>query len=218
MNKKLPETANLEQLRKQAKDLHRSLKSKQSQAFKRVLESHPEFQNKRLLDAEQFEWKISDAQYILAKEYGYKSWAKLKAEIELRVDERFNIRRIIPLIPVSNIQSSLKFYEDILGFHRVSHATNGDKLYWCRLKRDGIQIMIEEGRKDFVVSEDPIKLCFITKDVDRVYSQLIANGLSIDEPCNASYGMRQIFIKDPDRHIIWFESPLTKKDLKAYTE
>ena len=218
MNKQLPDKANLEQLRTQAKELLKSLKSKQTQAFKRVLDSHPEFQNKSLLEAEHFEWKMSDAHYILAKEYGYKSWEKLKVEIEKRTDDRFNIRRIIPLIPVSNMQNSLNFYEGILGFQRVGHAMNGDHLYWCRLKRDGIQIMIEEGRKNFVVSEDPIKLCFITKDVDRVYDQLIVKGLLIDEPYNASYGMRQIFIKDPDRHIIWFESPITKKDFKAYTE
>ncbi len=218
MNKQLPEKANLEQLKNQAKELLKSLKSKQRQAFIRVLDSHPEFHNKSLEEAEQYEWKISDTQYVLAREYGYKSWEKLKTEIEMRVDEQFNIRRIIPLIPVSNIQNSLKFYEGILGFHRVSSAMNGNSLYWCRLKRDGIQIMIEEGRKNFVVSDDPIKLCFITKDVDRVYHQLIANGLSIDEPCIAPYGMRQIFVKDPDRHIIWFESPLSKKDLKAYTE
>ncbi len=156
MNRKLPEKVNLEQLRIQAKELLRSLKTKQTQAFKRVLDSHPEFQNRSLVDAEQSDWKISDTQYVLAREYGYKSWEKLKAEIEKRVDDRINIRRIIPLIPVSNMQNSLNFYEEILGFHRVSHDMNGGHLYWCRLKRDDIQIMIEEGKKDFVVSEDPI--------------------------------------------------------------
>ncbi len=219
MTKQLPEKANIEQLKKQSKALLQGLRAKSDEAAFRIIKAHPSFQHKGTKEVEAYPWKIGDAQFVIAREYGFRSWERLKNEVERRVEDLFNVRAIVPLIPVSDIEVSLQFYERILGFECVDTATsNAGKLYWCLLKKDRTRIMIEEGRKDFIVSEDPIKLCFLTKDVDRVYDQLKANDLQVKEPYDASYGMRQIYLKDPDNHIIWFESPITDKKLKSYTD
>lgn len=62
---------NFEQARRQAKDLHRSLLKSDAQAVRRLQTHHPE----RPLAAQT---QLADAQYVVAKEHGFASWAKLK--------------------------------------------------------------------------------------------------------------------------------------------
>src|SRR5690606_25934291 len=71
MNRQLPEGANPEQLRKQAKELQKGL-----------LEGDPDVLS--LAHGESFrrEGKRADAQRILARSYGFSSWPKLIAEVE----------------------------------------------------------------------------------------------------------------------------------------
>jgi hypothetical protein len=71
MSQSLPENANLEHLKGQAKALHESLSSGDPDALVRAadLGFSPPF-------------KLAAAQSILAKEYGFASWARLKREVE----------------------------------------------------------------------------------------------------------------------------------------
>ena len=72
--RRLPEKPNLDQLRKQAKDLladYRDAKPDATQEVERF-EKHP--------DAQKF--ALNDAQRILARSYGFASWPKLKAFVD----------------------------------------------------------------------------------------------------------------------------------------
>ncbi|MEQ8754642.1 MAG: DUF1835 domain-containing protein [Coleofasciculus sp. G1-WW12-02] len=72
---------NLEQQKKQAKELLRQFKACQVSAFKRFEQYHP--QGKKLdADSPTFEPKLSDAQLVIARENGLSSWAKFKVHIE----------------------------------------------------------------------------------------------------------------------------------------
>jgi hypothetical protein len=62
---------NFEQARRQAKDLHRSLREDEVQAVRRLQAHHPE----RLTAAQA---RLADAQLTVAREHGFESWAKLK--------------------------------------------------------------------------------------------------------------------------------------------
>ncbi len=73
--KPLPENANLEHLKNQAKDLREAYAAGDSQAVQRVREFHPRFP-----DASEF--KLSDAQLSLAREYGFASWPRLRHRVE----------------------------------------------------------------------------------------------------------------------------------------
>ena len=62
---------NFEQARRQAKDLHRSLREDEVQAVRRLQAHHPE----RLTAVQA---RLADAQLTVAREHGFESWAKLK--------------------------------------------------------------------------------------------------------------------------------------------
>src|SRR5260221_628485 len=74
----LPERANLEQLKKQAKSLLAAARSQEPNAIQRfeaVLIG-------RSLKPDAI--ALHDAQFVLAREYGFKSWTALKQEVEER--------------------------------------------------------------------------------------------------------------------------------------
>ncbi|HTJ23842.1 MAG TPA: hypothetical protein VL383_15670, partial [Gemmatimonadaceae bacterium] len=74
---RLPARASLEQLRKQAKDLLRAIRDGDAEAARRLaaLRAHPpeaDFASSVTL---------ADAQCVLAREYGFESWAKLAQHV-----------------------------------------------------------------------------------------------------------------------------------------
>lgn len=75
MSSQLPPNPNLIYLKKQAKTLLRQIKAGEPAAVERCRQSHPHGEN---LPAP----RLSDAQLILAREYGFASWPRLKHFIE----------------------------------------------------------------------------------------------------------------------------------------
>jgi ankyrin repeat protein len=77
----LPERANLEQLKKQAKSLLRAARAAEPAALRRV-RAHPAWAN---AEAEALaDFALHDAHSVLARELGFASWNALRAEVEAR--------------------------------------------------------------------------------------------------------------------------------------
>ena len=72
-SRSLPPHPSLEQQKTQAKELLKSLRAGDAGARERVLRHLPD---KRRIT-------LADAQFVTAREYGFESWARLKAHIEL---------------------------------------------------------------------------------------------------------------------------------------
>lgn len=87
MSKVLPPNPNLEFDKKQAKALLKAYRSGDPTAHKRVQDYHPRLQNVAGSSIELDDFKLSDAQLVVACEYGFSSWAKLKHHIELLRDD-----------------------------------------------------------------------------------------------------------------------------------
>jgi ankyrin repeat protein len=82
MSKSLPSRPSLEQLKKQAKDLLKFHKSGDAEAVKRIRESHPAFSTISESEVRAAKISLSDARLVVAREYGFASWPKLKAHVE----------------------------------------------------------------------------------------------------------------------------------------
>ena len=82
MSKSLPSRPNLEQLKTQAKELHKQFLAAQPGAVARVREFHPDFAHfSHTANEESF--RLHDAQLVIAREYGFASWPTLKEHVEL---------------------------------------------------------------------------------------------------------------------------------------
>ena len=80
--KSLPSSPSLEHLKYQARDLRNALTRGHPEALARVREFHPRFA--RLSDDEfrALKFSLADAQLVIAREYGFPGWPKLKRHIE----------------------------------------------------------------------------------------------------------------------------------------
>ena len=120
------------------------------------------------------------------------------------------IRELVTLLFVQDIEASIGFYRDHLGFEIVGTWEPDGKVAWCRLQRNNSAIMLQQaGDEDGPAEGRGRGICFffVCDDVVAIYAELSERGVSLAPPEVAFYGMKQIFLKDPDGYELCFESP-----------
>ncbi|HWB95484.1 MAG TPA: ankyrin repeat domain-containing protein [Bryobacteraceae bacterium] len=80
-SQQLPERANLEQLKKQAKSLLQAAQAKDPSALQRFL-ALPALARKSVAELSAVDLALHDAQSVLAREYGFASWKELRERVE----------------------------------------------------------------------------------------------------------------------------------------
>src|SRR6266536_2098540 len=98
MSKSLPAQPSLEQLKKQAKDLLKSYQSGDPDAQKRIQGYQPNL-NRLAADP-----KLSHAQLVIAREYGFSSWRKLKEQVESQTAEKDPAEELVRAVVASDTQ------------------------------------------------------------------------------------------------------------------
>ncbi|HVF46936.1 MAG TPA: VOC family protein [Pyrinomonadaceae bacterium] len=120
-----------------------------------------------------------------------------------------------PLLQVFNMPRSLAFYRDLLGFEVVSDSGDGDDSSWVWLRRgDNINLMLNDQYEPGHVPAGPPTergrwhadtcLYFGCPDVDEAFRWLKKGGLEVEAPKVAEYGMKQLYLSDPDSYGICF--------------
>lgn len=131
-------------------------------------------------------------------------------------------RSLCPLIQVFDMPTSLAFYRDTIGMELVQRAPDhaaGDNLDWVWLRRDGADLMLntaydpdaerpESPEPARVAAHDDTALFIGCPDVDGMYRHLRAKGLTVEPPKTAPYGMKQLYVKDPDGFTVCFQWPV----------
>jgi glyoxylase I family protein len=128
------------------------------------------------------------------------------------------MRGVCPLIQVFDMPTSVKFYRDKLGFEVKEHAPllGEDEFGWCMLRHgDSNEIMLntayDYGERpdapDAARSAAHGDTCLYIgcPDVDGAYRFLLAKGLAVKAPKVANYGMKQLYLTDPDGFGICFQ-------------
>jgi ankyrin repeat protein len=82
MSKSLPARPNLEQLKNQAKDLLKSHQAGNPEAIERVRQHHPSWSATSVSEVRHARLSLTDAQLVIAREYGFASWPKLKERVD----------------------------------------------------------------------------------------------------------------------------------------
>lgn len=84
MSKSLPSRPSLEQLKTQAKELLKALQAGEPTALNRFSENHPQGAHVGTF-ARDASWSLSDAQLVIAREYGAASWPKLREHVAAKL-------------------------------------------------------------------------------------------------------------------------------------
>jgi lactoylglutathione lyase len=124
-----------------------------------------------------------------------------------------NVQQSVPFFRVSNIQESLRFYADGLGFDMTNQWIDDGVLRWCWLQNGGAALMLQEFRKEGHDSWVPackvgegVSISFMCKDSIEIYKRAIAKGLNASKPVVGN-GLWVTYLSDPDGYRIDFESP-----------
>ena len=127
-----------------------------------------------------------------------------------------NVKQAVPFYMVTDIEASLRFYVDGLGF-AVTKEWRPDKasgrIQWCWLQLDNVAVMLQEYWRDGKPGGAPegvlgqgVSVCFMCADAITIYNEVIARGVPAKSPFVGN-GMWVTSIRDPDGYQLHFESP-----------
>ena len=135
------------------------------------------------------------------------------------------VRGLAPLLQVFDMPTSITFYCDVLGFRIV--GTDGKAVPnndWVLLELGGFQVMLNTAYETDarppapdavrIGAHEDTCIYFGCPDVDAAYTYLHEKRVKLDPPKVAPYGMKQLYLRDPDGFALCFQWR-AKKDVKA---
>jgi uncharacterized glyoxalase superfamily protein PhnB len=113
------------------------------------------------------------------------------------------LSRIAPELPVANLDRSIEYYENKLGFEAVAHMPGGD---YAIVERDDIAIhLFTEGGR----GSSPVGIHIFTEDLDTLHAELKERGARISqEIMRKPWGNRDFRINDDFGNEIKFTESL----------
>lgn len=113
--------------------------------------------------------------------------------------------RVAPTVPVRDLEKSLRFLGDGLGFESV--FTNGDPPTFAVMKRDEAELHVAVRPRDAGHGHCHV----LVSDVHAVHAALMrSHPASVRQtPKDQEWGMRDILVEDPDGNVMEIAQRLT---------
>jgi lactoylglutathione lyase len=123
-----------------------------------------------------------------------------------------NVSRAVPLFGVHDIQQSLRFYVDGLGFAKTYEWVPDGQLRWCWLRLGTAAVMLQEFWKDGAHANVPaselgvgVSINFMCDDALAIYHDITARWVEAQRPFVGNE-MWVVGVTDPDGYRLFFES------------
>jgi len=221
---------NLENLRKQAKQClrwHRERYYPVAAQIRAALPRFRQFSDEQILDAN---FKLADAQELVARQMGFEGWQALKSGADAMTDAprsttpRAILRR--PILPrpilnsieaqlfVANFKSSCDFYTNELGF--AVEFTYGDPPYYGQVVRDNarlnLRLVCEPVFAGDIREREHLLSATITvataNEIKQLFLSYQAAGVRFHQTLKKEpWGARTFIVIDPDGNLILFAGP-----------
>jgi lactoylglutathione lyase len=127
-----------------------------------------------------------------------------------------NVQQAVPFFSVTNMESSLRFYVDGLGFkikHRwVPDVADGNpegKIRWCWLQHGDAGIKLQEfqpGSRPKEALGTGASVCFMCEDALALYREFKSRGIQTRRRPYVGNRLWVVPVTDPDGYRIEFES------------
>ena len=209
---------NLDNLKKQAKLILRWHRERHYPVAAQIRGLLPRFSNipdSQILAAN---FKLSDAQEMVARQHGFDTWQALKTGLSATprrvTPSKATIVCAEPQLFVTDIERSCQFFRDKLGFTLV--FSYGDPPYYAQVGRDAARLNLRcvEGpviestvrnREELlsvsmtVATADEIKLLFL---------EFQSAGVTFHQTLKKQpWGAKNFIVKDPDGNLLLFAGP-----------
>jgi ankyrin repeat protein len=165
LSRRLPEQPNLEQLRKQAKELLQAFQSGEPGAIAEV---------NRFERTREKNFALNDAQRVIARAYGFASWPKLKAFVDGANIARF--AEAVQTGDITQVRSLLASRPELVSIDRAESDEHRG-LHYAVLRRDAamVRLLMEAGadaRKGIWPHRDATSAWTLAQD--RHYDDIVA--------------------------------------------
>src|SRR5437763_15984487 len=99
--------------------------------------------------------------------------------MEVATKAAINVKQAVPFFAVSNMEASLRYYVEGLGFEMTNRWIDEGKLRWCWLQLGGAALMLQEFRNEGHGSWTPAgklgeggSICFMCEDALAIYREI----------------------------------------------
>ncbi|MEI2301584.1 VOC family protein [Ensifer sp. MJa1] len=211
---------NLENLKKQAKQYlrwHRERYYPVAAEIRAILPRFSDLDGNGILNAD---FKLADAQELIARQIGFDNWRALKSgALAMTMETRPTVTR--PLLRsmsaqlfVADIKASCDFYRDKLGF--TVDFVYGDPPFYGQVSCDNallaLRLVCEPVFVDGIREREDLLSASITvgsaDDIKQLFLTCQAAGVPFHQPLRTEpWGARTFIVLDLDRNLILFAGP-----------
>lgn len=213
---------NLENLRKQAKlyvRWHRDRYYPVAAQIRAVLPRFKDLTDRQVLDRD---FRLSDAQELVARQSGFESWQALKTGVQaMPATAKASVAtpeltEVEAQLFVADIKASCAFFTDKLGFTVV--FTYGEPPFYGQVKRGHARLNLRMVCEPVFVGDirerEQLLAASMTVDSAAEIRQLFLDyqsaGVDIFQPLKQEpWGARTFIVRDPDGNLLLFAGPAT---------
>jgi catechol 2,3-dioxygenase-like lactoylglutathione lyase family enzyme len=211
---------NLENLKKQAKLILRWHREKHYPVAAQIRGLMPRFLNMPDSEILAANFKLSDAQEMVARQHGFDSWQALKAGLSTtprKMKSSPSKARIVcaePQLFVTDIARSCEFFRKKLGFSLV--FSYGDPPYYAQVRRDTARLNLRcvEGLLIESTIRDREELLSVSMtvgtagEIKLLFLEFQTAGVTFHQTLKKQpWGAKNFVVKDPDGNLLLFAGP-----------
>jgi catechol 2,3-dioxygenase-like lactoylglutathione lyase family enzyme len=209
---------NLENLRKQAKlylRWHRERHHPVAAQIRAVLPRFKDLTDRQILERD---FKLGDAQELVARQSGFETWQALKAGVQTMPDTAPaavtpKLSAVEPELFVADIKASCEWFTK-LGFKTV--FTYGEPPFYAQVKRDAaalnLRLVCEPVYIRDIREREELLGASLTVDsaaeIKQLFLQYQAAAVDFFRPLRQEpWGARTFIVRDPDGNLLLFAGP-----------
>ena len=106
-------------------------------------------------------------------------------------------------LEVNNLEESLEFYRDVLGFQIESHTPDAEPPI-ASVKSGSLRVSLVQQLETMLKRGRGVHFVLGVTDVVEFYQQLRSRHINVDEPRDEGWGGRFISLQDPDGYRYFF--------------
>lgn len=120
---------------------------------------------------------------------------------------------MIPMLICNDVQSSIKFYTDVVGLELADRQDEHGKSGWAMLQKNGVKLMLASPHyfPEMPKVQDryfQAQYYFYTSDIEGLRSRIEGAGHEPSGIVEQPWGMREFEMADPDGHLLVFGQSL----------
>ena len=123
------------------------------------------------------------------------------------------IRNVIPMLATGDMEETVRFYRDALGFDLRDRFESGGRTWWCEMMRDGHVLMFTAHEVD--VDAPGARMGFrqtsinvyLDSGIEDLHARLKRGGYTVSEMRVTFYRIREFDLTDPSGYTVLIGQP-----------